>query len=109
MRRRPPCAGEQSARQRLKAACADQPETAVAGRTEHEIVAAEQAKGVRDVAGTQRRNIAADQYHRARRQQLERQRHALPEIAPPLRTEPWSGTRASPDRMAESIIGRHEQ
>ena len=62
-----------------------------------------------DMAGAQGRNVAADQHHRSRRQHLERQLHALPEIARSLRSPSRSRNGAAPGRMAEAVIGRHEQ
>ena len=44
---------------------ADEPKSAILGRSEDEVVAAEQAEGGGDVTRRERRDVAADQHHRA--------------------------------------------
>src|SRR5215469_15614580 len=63
---------------------ADQPETAVFGWAEYQVLGAQQAKSDGDVASTKRRNIRADQYHWAGRAGAQSAEHPDAEIAPTL-------------------------
>ncbi len=63
---------------------ADEPKSAVFGRTEDDVVGAEQAKGRVGLARAESRDIGADEHHRAGRTGSERAVHALAEIAAAL-------------------------
>jgi hypothetical protein len=84
---------------------ADEPEPAILGRTEHEVVAPEEVEGYGDMAGIERRDVGPDKHHRTRRAGFERPAHADPQIA-----------RALPDRLGPAapmtgatavLVGRH--
>src|SRR5215510_516155 len=62
----------------------DEPEPAILGRTENQIVAAEEAEGLGDVTGTQRRDVGPDENCRTRGTGGERAAHADAEITLPL-------------------------
>jgi hypothetical protein len=84
---------------------ADQPEPAIFGRTENEIVAAEEAESLGDVTGIQRRDVGTDENCRPRGTVGERAAHAGSEVALPLADSldpnaPMTGTMAG-------LIRRH--
>ena len=83
MRARPPDSVEQR-RQMPRVAGADQPEAAVLGRAEGEVMASEQAEGRPDVTHGESRDVGANEHRRARRAGAERAAHAHPEIAAAL-------------------------
>src|SRR5215469_1254203 len=83
MRARPPNSVEQP-RQMPRVTGADQPEAAVLGRAEGEVMAAEQAEGRPDVTRGESRDVGANEHRRARRAGAERAAHAHPEIAASL-------------------------
>src|SRR6266446_4799332 len=62
----------------------DEPKPAIFSRTECEVTDAEQAKGSRDLARSQSRDIGADEDHRAGRTGSKRSAHALAEITATL-------------------------
>jgi len=66
---------------------------------------AEQREGAGDVVCAHRRDVAADQDHRAGRQGRERTLHAPAEIALPLGSHP----QALPRRIAQRGVGGDEQ
>ena len=63
---------------------ADEPKPAVFGRTEYNVMGAEQAKGGVDLTRAESRDIGADEYHKAGRTGSERAVHAPAEIAAAL-------------------------
>src|SRR5437660_4498745 len=67
-------------RQTRRAARADQPEPAIRGRPEDDIVTPEQMERRCDVIRGERRDVGADQYRRARRARRQRPLHALAEV-----------------------------
>ena len=86
----------------------NQPIAAVGGRPKDRILAAQQAEGAGDMAAPDRRNIRADQAGRpAGQRQSELARHALAQIAAPLRA---AGQPSRPDPAAQpGRIGRDRQ
>ncbi len=82
---------------------ADQPEPAILGGTEDELIPTEQAERRTDMAGGQSGNIGTDEHYRARRASKQRPSHADPKIATALADSlglpvPTPGTMASPVR-----------
>jgi hypothetical protein len=63
---------------------ADEPKSAVFGRTKDNVTGAEQAKGSIDLARSESRNIGPDEHHRAGRIGSKGSVHALAEIAATL-------------------------
>src|SRR5205814_7978231 len=83
--------------QTRRAARADQPEPAIRGRPEDDIVTPEQMERRRDVIRGERRDVGADKHRRSRRAGGEGPLHALAEIAAALpqdrdaaRPDPWA-------------------
>jgi hypothetical protein len=90
-------------RQARRAAHPDQPEPAVVCRAEHQIVAAEQAERVGDVARRDGGDVGPDQHRRPRRTRRQRPPHADAQIAAALRRDrdaarPQPGARAGARR-----------
>src|SRR5207245_1252387 len=79
----PPHLAEQR-RQGWRAAGADQPEAAIRGRPEDEIVVAELPESIGDVIQAKRRDVSADQHRRSGRARGKGTAHALTEIATAL-------------------------
>ena len=67
-----------------RVADAGQPEPAVLGRAEREVMAAEQAEGRPDMTDGESRDVGANEYRGARRAGAERAAHAHPEITAAL-------------------------
>jgi hypothetical protein len=67
---------------------ADEPEPAIGGRTEYEVMAPEEAESCGGMAGIERRDVGPDKHHQTWGAGFKRPAHADPEIA-----------RALPDRL----------
>jgi len=105
MRARPAHVGERRQHTRGTAQ-ANEPIAAVGGAPEHRIAIAEQAKGASDIAWLDRRNVAADDDRRPRRQAPEQALHPHREVAAPLRhaLDPLR-----PIRRGHFAVGRHSE
>ncbi len=60
---------------------ADEPEPAIGGRTENEVVTPEKAESRGDMTGMERRDVGPDEHHRTDPAGFERAPHPKPEIA----------------------------
>ena len=83
---------------------ADEPKSAVYGRTEDNVMGAEQAKGSVDLARSESRNIGPDEHHRAGRIGSKGSVHALAEIAAALAGSP-DPVAPMPGAMARLVRG----
>ncbi len=84
----------------------DKPVAAIRRRTQHRIMAAEQAKGGGDVRGCDVRDVGANDDHRSGRSQVHEPLHAGAKIATALREK----TRARrPDAGRQCTIRRHRE
>ena len=59
---------------------ADEPEPAIFGGTEHNLMAPKEPECCGDMTGVERRDVGPDEHHRTRRAGFERAVHADPEI-----------------------------
>src|ERR1700682_3579142 len=83
---------------------ADEPKSAILGRSEDEAVAAEQAEGAGDVTSPERRDVAADQHHGAGRAGGQCTAHADAQIAAAL-TDSFDAPTPLPGMTARLVRG----
>src|ERR1700720_125927 len=80
---RPPHLLEQR-RQSPRGTGADEPEPAIGGRTEYEVMAPEEAESCGGMTGNERRDVGPDEHHLSGPAGFERPAHSDPVIALPL-------------------------
>ena len=84
---------------------ADEPEPAIGGRTEYEVMAPEEAESCGGMTGIERRDVGPDEHHWTGPAGFERPAHADPEIALPL---PHSLDPGAPSMGASAgLVGRY--